>query len=192
MPPSNEPMRVNNVWAQSAAMGQGHLVTLPSGQTVRIKRIGLEEILASGLLGEADSLITFVDKMNVPGASTPDGGLNLSVVMKNTQAVQSLVMLVDRVAPLAVIEPVVKPHFVDLPDGGTRMIPMDKRDKGAVYTDQIGLQDKVFITQYAIEGIADLERFHGQSSTAVAALANGGHVPHTAQRASRNKPRRKR
>jgi hypothetical protein len=72
------------------------------------------------------------------------------------------------------------------------MIPRDNREDGVIYTDMIGIEDKVFILKFGIEGITDLNRFREQSKTSVAAVANGQRVPYPAQRTSRNRSGRRR
>jgi hypothetical protein len=190
MPPTNE--AINNVWGSSVVTGATEFLTLPSGQTVYAKRIGLEALVQAGLLGEADSLVGFVDRKHI---NKPDSGItaeDLSAVMSNPGALQSLIMLCDRAMPLIVTEPSIMLHLLDMPNGSTQMIPPNKREAGVIYTDQVPLQDKIFLLNFGIKGLADLERFREQSETAVAAMGNGPGVPHDTRRTVGNRQARRR
>jgi hypothetical protein len=184
------PPTTNKVWASTPPRDSIEFLTLPSGQTCHARRIGLEAIMTAGLLGEADSLTAMVDRQHVQRVKNKDGSvmetINARTVMKDPKALQSIVLLVDRAAPFIVAEPLVRCHVEELPDGKTRNIPAEDRDKDSVYTDQIPLEDKMFLFEYAVGGTRDVDRFREQSGAAVAGVADVEGIPHKAVRAAGN------
>jgi hypothetical protein len=191
MPPTRK-FKANNVWAQQAILGSAEQLTLPSGQTCLAKRIGMDGMLEAGILGEADSLTAYVGRKHVRrvrGAKgTPDGEqVNISSVMRDPEAIKAMVFLMDRAVPLIVVDPKVHLHFEFLDNGQTKMIPVEDREPGEVYTDQIGFEDKAYLFQYAVGGTRDLERFRQQSADAVAGVDNGEDVSVPAERSTRDR-----
>jgi len=224
MPPTNDPAHVvNDVWATSK-LTETSFITLPSGQTCKAKPIGLQGIMEAGLIGEADSLTAYVGKeylRKVRGAKgKPDGEeVDVQKLMKSPDALKKIVMLVDKVTPMVVTEPVVLRHFEDIEVDGksdTRMIPPEERlcrcgmredsnehhdhnghtFNSAIYTDMIQIEDKMFLFNFALAGVKDAESFREESAAALGVVADGQDVPgHTQSSASpgrRSRPKRRR
>lgn len=205
MPPTNEPTAqstVNNVWASSPIGEAIEFLTLPSGQTCRAKRVGLEGMMAAGLLGEFDSLSSFVGSKHVNRVRQAGGNkvkeeLSAQSMMKDPTALKKIILLVDRALPTIVVEPRVLSHVEivteadkadDMPE--TRSIPKEDREEGVVYTDQIGLEDKMYLFNYAVGGTRDLERFRSESASDVAGMAASEGVQHETQRPSGGRKQR--
>lgn len=186
-------MAVNNVWASSPAEGTTDLLTTPSGQTCRAKRLGMVGIVESGLLGDADTLTAFVDSKHVKrvrGGKGPDRDeINVASLMQDPDELKRVIMLVDRATPHIVVEPVVRLHFTDEKDGSTLRIPDAAREAGVVYTDQIGFEDKMFLFNWAVGGTADVERFRSESNDAVAGVGNVSGVPRARKSTARGTKR---
>lgn len=203
MPPTTEPV-VNDVWAQASPLNQSATLTLPSGQVCKAMRMGMEGILAAGLLGDADSLTAYVGRRHLRDVKGGKGAdhqeLNIKTIAQDPEALKRIVFLVDRAVPMIVTEPQVLSHFRWLPEGGTEMIPADEREEGRVYTDQIGLEDKMFLFQYAVGGSASVERFRGQPNATVADVPDRKDVqspaepgtPSTGRKRKRKRPPRRR
>ena len=185
MPPTNEPEPViNQVWAQAQAVNTAATLTLPSGQVCKAKRLGMEGILTAGLLGDADSLTAYVGRKHVrkvKGGKGPDvETVNVRTIAQDPEALKRVVFLVDRATPHIVAEPTVHLHLEFLDEGGTRMIPPEERVEGGIYTDMIGLEDKMFLFQFAVGGSGDLERFRSESATVMEDVPDGEDVPRPA------------
>jgi len=205
MPPANngQQQQVNNVWGKSA-LGKRTFLTFPSGQTGYATPIGLQGVMEAGLIGEADSLTAFVGReyvRKVRGAKgKPDGEeLDTKLLMKSPDALKKIVKLVDAVVPLTMVEPVVLCHYEVLnpgtPEEDTRMIPQSERVPDGIYTDMIGIEDKMFLFHFAVSAVKDAESFREASQDALGDLADGEGVPdHTEQpaRAKRRRPPRRR
>jgi hypothetical protein len=174
MPTVNKPEPINSVWAQTTRTGTVERVTLPSGQTADVKRLGMEGLVSAGLLNETDTLTSMIDQKHIRrvrgGKKADTDEINVGSLIKDPKALGKIMLLVDRATPHIVEKPPVKLHLEDLPDGSTRLIPDDERDE-SVYTDQIGFEDKMFLFNYAIGGSADVDRFLDESSAAVAGVA---------------------
>lgn len=192
MPPANQP---NQIWGAAAPEGTTEWLTVPSGQTCEAKRIGMQGMVETGLLGDADSLTAVIDQKHVRrvrgGNGQPDGDeINLKSLVRDPESLKKIIMLVDRATPLIVVNPSVRLHFTDESDGTTKMIPVEERDESVIYTDQIGFEDKMYLFNFAMGGTRDVSRFLEQSNDAVAGVGHGKNVPPKAKRRSGVRGRR--
>lgn len=194
------PPTINNVWANTSAEGTTVHLTTPSGQTCHATRLGLPGIVKAGVLGEADSLTAFVDKKHIKrvrgGKGVEDHDeINMESIMNDPDQLGKIVMLVDRVLPLVVQDPKIYLHFTDEKDDAgkdvTVRVPDDKRETDGVYTDQIGLEDKMYLFNWTVGGTGDAERFSGEASSVVAAVEHGQGVSRGAKRTPRAKNRKR-
>ena len=186
---------INNVWGNTTPTNLPEVVTLPSGQVVKAKRIGVEMLVLAGILGEGDALTAMIQKQYFGG-----GGLNADkatqALMNDPHAFGSLMEVMDRTMPLVVVEPRVLLHLEDLEKPGpggakTRLIPPDEREPGAIYTDQVPIADKVKLLEFGIGGGNSLTRFHQQPEDSVAAVAAVSGVQDGTQRPAGNRRQRR-
>ena len=203
MPPTNENIPqgtvVNNIWGSNVAEGTTVYLTAPSGQTCHATRMGLPGLVKAGVLGEADSLTAFVDKKHIRrvrgGKEEDHDEVNMESIMNDPDQLGRILMLVDRTLPLVVVAPRVMKHFTDEKDDAgkdiTVRIPDNERESGVVYTDQIGLEDKMFLFNWTVGGSADAERFSDEAATVVATVEHGSRVPHATKRAAGTKRRKR-
>lgn len=192
MPPVTN-NNVNAVWANTAPEGTTERLTLPSGQTADCVRLGMQGMVEAGILNDADTLTGMVDQQHVRkvrGAKgRPDGeAIDAASLMKDPESMKRIILLVDRAVPHIVMKPVVRLHLEDLPDGGTKLIPVEKR-KTDVYTDQIGFEDKMFLFNWAVGGSPDVDRFLVESGNAVGSVAVEPGVSRPAKSAPRARKR---
>lgn len=200
------PQKINTVWGQSK-LGHRVFVTLPSGQTCWASVIGLQGVLEAGVMGEADSLTAFVGKQfvrKVRGGKGQDGEqIDPVKLMGDTKALQKILRMVDGLTPFVVSEPKVYCHYrIDPdskdPENNTIMIPEEERRPGAIYTDMIGLEDKMFLFNFAMSGVQNAESFRAESASAVGDVADGEGVSPATERPNgtrserRARPRRRR
>jgi hypothetical protein len=185
MPPKQQQLK--NTWGQNAPEGSTVTLTTPSGSQCEAIRTGLQGLVTAGVLGESDSLTSLVDAKHirrVRGGKTGDGEeINVESLMRDPESFGKIIMVVDRAIPHIVTWPTVKLHFTDEPDGSTLRVPEDKRDQSTVYTDQVGLEDKMFLFNWAVGGTADMDRFRQQSGALVATVEHGDDVPRPTKRA---------
>jgi hypothetical protein len=189
---------LNNTWGSEVPEGSTRRIKLPSGNECDAERTGLEGIVKAGVLSEGDTLTDVIDKKHVRrvrgGKSADRDEVNIQSLMDDPEALGKVVMTVDRALVHIVKNPTVALHFHDLdephPKTGamTRRLPEDERKDGLVYTDQIPLEDKMFLFNWAVGGgTPDAERFRGQSASAVAGVADGQGVQRKAKRNRRGK-----
>lgn len=161
------------------------IVRLPSGHNVRVKRLGMERFLTAGFL--PDPLAKQVKKM----ISQREGRAENSDLLQNLSEKDLLAFLraVDRIAVYCIQEPEVRWHERPVgPDSegntptdseGTPLyeeVPEEERSETVVYTDELDMEDKMFIFQFAVGGSSDVGQFRAESAAAVEALQSGGKV----------------
>lgn len=184
---------VNSVWG-SKPVDQTEEVTVPSGQTCRVRRIGMEGLMEAGILGDADTLTGIVDQKHVRRVRGANGiadhdDVDPASIMRDPNALKAILRLADKAMPHVVVEPVVLLHFNPETD---EPIPAESREDGAVYTDMIGFEDKMYLLDYAVGGTRDVATFRQGSETAVAGVADGEGVPVSPKRAGGSRKRKKR
>lgn len=164
--PSQDKFVPNNVWATAAPAGQGEEKTLPSGQTCLAKKIDIDGMVESGILADVDILTAQVSKhtRKVRGAKDkPDGEeFDQKGLMADPEGMKSMIKLMDKTLPHIVMDPVVKLHFTEKKVGKTtvtKMIPLEDREPGVVYTDQVGFEDKVDLFNWAAGGLQTMLKF---------------------------------
>lgn len=186
------PTKLRNTWGKNTPEGSVRILTTPTGSECEAERKGLRGLVEAGVLGESDTLTSLVDSKHirrVRGGKGPDGDeIDIQSLMSDPDSLGKVLMIVDRAIPVIVLNPKVVMHFTDQPDGTTVRIPENERDESSVYTDQIALEDKMFLFNWAVGGSPDLERFHVESGGSVATVADVSSVSRPAKRASR--PRR--
>lgn len=173
MPSSND-FTPNTVWAEAPASGSEEEITTPTGQTCRAKRMSIENMIAAGLLTEADAITAQVSKhmRKVKGGKgKPDGQeMNLPGLMKDSQAITELITMLDKLMPFVVVSPEVKLHYSETTVGKTKVTKMleeeeraairqENPDKTIVFTDQIGLEDKMFLFDWSAGGLGTMLAF---------------------------------
>lgn len=183
----------NNVWGSKTAEATEE-ITVPSGQTCRVRRIGMEGLMEAGILGEADTLTGIVDSKHIRRVRGANGKADMDEVdpmsiMKDPKALKAILTLADKALPHVVVEPRVLLHF-DAETGVS--IPEDQRVEGAIYTDMVGFEDKMFLLDYSVGGTRDVATFRQGSAAGVAGVADGEGVPVSSVRTGGSRKRKKR
>lgn len=146
---------------------------LPSGHTVLMKRVDLPTLLASGAF--PDALMTIVSEKigTATGQEDSPKEIDPAVVqgmIDDPKKLGELFTAVNKILPIVVAEPAVAYHkrLAD-PDGTEfEVIPDEDRDEDVVYTDQIDLEDQMFIFQYTVGGTREVETFREELTSVVA------------------------
>jgi hypothetical protein len=171
MPSDN--FEINNVWASTDATGSEHELTTPTGQTCRARKMSIESMIAAGLLAEADAITAAVSKHMTkvkagrkktgptpPKSQEPE--IDVPSLMRDPKAVSDLVKMLDTIMPHILVSPVVRLHYTSHTVGKTtvtKMIPVGDRKPGVIYTDQIGLEDKMWLFDWAAGGLGSMLAF---------------------------------
>lgn len=135
---------------------------LPSGAWCRVKVVGPETLMSSGLLDHIDSLTAIVSGEMIPQAqkgktNTPD----TAAIAKDMKAIKAIMDKYDELTLAVVVEP----QLHKAPETEA------ERDEDLAYIDQVSFEDKAYIMQYVMGGTADLETFRQESQESVASLA---------------------
>lgn len=172
----------NTIWASSQATGTEEELTTPTGQTCRAKRMSIESMIAAGLLAEADAVtalvVKHIKKVRPGGKQSKKGAAEPSVdipsLIRDPKAVGEMITMVDRVIPHVVVSPPVALHYTETKVGNTTVtktipeeaeegkpsrIAMREERPGLIFTDQIGLEDKMFLFDWSAGGLGSMLAF---------------------------------
>ena len=159
-------------------------VRLPSGNVARVRHVGPEAFLGSGVM--PDRLTPIIDKaIHSKKGLRPKDTRELTT---DPSQLGAMLEMLDRMLCYAVVEPQVsmppactvcgaldttaaKQHDISDPTGH-RFAPGPRR-QNTLYADVVDLEDKVFIMNYAVGGTGDLERFRQQLGTSVGSVSSG-------------------
>lgn len=150
------------VWGSENAQGALTDLVLPSGQMVLAQRPGPEGVMAAGLLDDLDVLSGILPS----NGQKPTRNFDAKAVAKDPKMLVQGMKLVDRIVVHVVIKPELTPEPAD---------PQD-REVGKIYPSSVGLEDKMFIFNWAVGGTRDLATFRQQFSESVADVAPGEDV----------------
>lgn len=175
----------NSVWGSTAAQGSEEELTTPTGQTCRAKKMSIESMIEMGLLAETDAITALVSKhiRQVKGAKgRPDGQvLDEKAVLGDPTSLQAIIGLTDRVLPHIVVSPRVQLHYKETKVGQTvvrkklsdedRQVILEEHP-GTVFTDQVGLEDKMFLFDWAAGGLQAMTNFRRGSTPDVGGVVD--------------------
>lgn len=138
---------------------------VPSGQVCLVRKSSVTTLMAAGVIHSMDSLTAFVDAELIAPAEgkrppkKPTGATNAQALemLNDPKKFTELVHLLDRVTTHIVLQP----HIEMTPNDKTR------RKDDVVYADQVDLEDKLFIFQYAVGGLEDVQQFRQGADEAV-------------------------
>jgi len=200
MPPTN--FIPNDVWGSTTPAGSSEELTLPSGQTCLARKMGMEGLLESGILAEADSLTGLVNEKHIRKVRGAKGvadhdEVDGAALMKDPGAFKAIITVADRALPTILVSPKVTLHYTEQTVGKTTVTKAltdkqrekirEESDEPVVFTDQIGLEDKMFLFEWAIGSLGDLASFRRGSSNDVGGVDDGAVVPRKAKRRPRNR-----
>lgn len=194
--PSSDNFAPNNVWASATPENAEEELTLPSGQTCRARRMSIEGVIQAGLIDQLDSLTGVVDgytRQVKGGKGIPDGTPVIDdALLKDTAALTAIIGMVDDLVPHIVVSPKVVPHWSERVVGKTKvrkLIPVTDREPGVVYTDMIGLDDKMHLFDWALGGLEAFSSFRRDPDSHVGNVAPRQGDRGKAKRGSRRRPR---
>jgi hypothetical protein len=156
-------------------LGTPQPLELPSGNVCLVKRPGLPQLLKDGILPDvmtplAEQAIKAVDKDEADSAIDD----SLKGIMARPDGMETMFEAVERVAAHVVVEPIVHYSKRKVEAGQAdqmqesykpawELIPEADRDPDILYTDQVDMNDLMFIFQFVVGGSRDLESFRQQT-----------------------------
>lgn len=138
----------------------GRLLPMPSGLTVKARRIELRTLIAQGDV--PNPLIPIVEEALNKGLNV-DAEELISKDKVDLNMVNEMYEMVNTVAIATVVEP--KVHQVPESE--------DDRDDDLVYVDELEDEDKMFLFQWALGGTDDIATFRKEAQEDLASLAEG-------------------
>lgn len=184
-------------WKKQAQVGK-HEIDLPSGNTCLAQRLQPEAFLASGTI--PDSLSPIVTEAIRTKKGLPPNALD--DMTKDPKRIAEAMRMIDQVTCYIVIEPPVympptcevcekyyndNPAHTDLSHKERHTYNEADRDEETLYADEVDLNDRMFLFQWAVGGTADVESFRAQLEAGVGGLSAGKAVPRKAKRSARSK-----
>lgn len=182
------------------AKSTGIELELPSGNVCLVKRVGIERILSSGIIPDELTAIA-VKTIKAQDHRAPGGeeskskdldNAEIASLLKDTDQIATLLGSFDRIAAMCVVQPTLLWHRREAIDPATGQlkrddkgkpvledIPVQDRDADVLYTDDVDMQDKMFIYNFVVGGTADLEQFRKEHGEGLAALQSGQDVAGT-------------
>ena len=152
------------VWGSQEGVHGPQDLELPSGQLVLARKPGVQQLMVEGVLHRMDNLTALVDKKHVrKGKAAASESINVQSLIQDPEALANILHTVDRVLCAVVIRPPIQ------------MAPNDvtSRKNGVIYTDTVGIEDKMFLFNWALGGSKDIERFRRESSEVVGSVVPG-------------------
>lgn len=155
---------------------------LPSGNVCRIRRVGLPELIASGVMPDSLTGIaqSHVDKAKGKKPKAVDESALMAEVMGDKKKLSEMMDLFDRATVLCVQEPKVlfyKDQNGETLDDSGRQEAAEKAgfesSDDVLFSDEVDQMDKMFIFNYVAGGTRDLESFRKQFGESVAGLERG-------------------
>lgn len=164
-------------WGQEVTID----LTVPSGQLCLVRRPGVTGLIKAGILDSLDSLTGIVQTEHIDRVENEKKGLpavtpeQIKELQSNKQKLLEALELMDKVLAYVVIQPALfLPYLRDEEDKAyvepLTPLPDDKRVPGRAYVDMVDIMDKVFVFQFVVGGVSDLERFREEFGESLAGL----------------------
>lgn len=196
MAASTEKKQPKSKYAATAWGGENLIdLEMPSGQMAQVRRPGVTGLVKAGLLDSLDTLTGLVKTEHMDRVRTGEATTqvvtadDISALAKDTGKLVQTLDLMDRITEFVVIQPSVlrpvqrddagKPITawrgkIDAETGEQVMEEMDlpdvERVPGQVYTDTVDATDKVYLFQFVVGGVRDLEQFRKEFGEALGSV----------------------
>lgn len=142
-------------WKKQA---QSPLLTLPSGNVMRVRKIGLQALMKTGIM--PNSLMSYADKAVQKGKKQEVTDQDMVAILQDEKQVKEIATFMDEVTILCAEEPAVH----RLPEEGV------EKDDDLLYVDEVDEEDKMFLFQVVTGGTTDVETFRAEHAGNVAAV----------------------
>jgi hypothetical protein len=184
-------------WASETLMD----LQCPSGQLCQVRRPGVAGLVKAGVLDSLDSLSSLVKTDHIDrverGLDPHVSAEEVQALARNKDGLVKALALADKVAVYCVTQPklseipLVRNPVTGEPELDDDMLPMEIPLEGrvslkthtpeTVYVDQVDLGDKMFILQFVVGGVSDLESFREGLAQTVGGLDAKPDVPLSAE-----------
>lgn len=150
-------------WKKADTAGAAEDVLLPSGNVALLRRVSPETFIAKKMIPDSISGIVQQAIEKNQGLKPKDE----AALMRDPDKIADAIKFMDTAVCYAVVDPQINAAPED----------ESERDSGLLYVDQVDLNDKIFIFNWASGGSSDLARFRSEFGDAVSRLDAGEDVP---------------
>jgi hypothetical protein len=142
-------------WKKSAQVPP---LTLPSGNVMRVRKIGLQALMKTGKM--PNSLMAYAERAVKKGKREEVTEQDMLAILQDEEQIKEIATFMDEVTMLCAEEPQVHP----VPEAGV------ERQDDLLYVDEIDEEDKSFLFQAVMGGTTDVETFRAEHAGYVAAV----------------------
>lgn len=147
----------------SSWKGKGGLpLDLPSGNVALVRTPGMQHFIRVGTI--PNSLRGLIQQ-GMSGKTDFD----LSKLVQTEEDFTEMMDTFDKVLLEVVVEPKVHSQY----DDEGELIAYADRDPDLVYVDEVVMEDKVFVFQFAVGGVRDLESFRQEQAKMLESVQSG-------------------
>lgn len=157
---------------------KGVELEVPSGNVALVRPVGMQAFLQKGIIPNSlrDIAMEAISGKKTAPQMKMDG--------MSPEKIEDMLVLFDSVTCYCVIEPKVNPVPTDTiihpPDDDhkteweeVRVIPISSRNPELLWVDEVNLDDKIFIFQFACGGTRNVEQFREEFSLSMDAVLGG-------------------
>lgn len=133
---------------------------LPSGCSMRIKKVGMQTLISLGIM--PNSLMSIAQKAVGKGQQVGEGMSDdeMMALINDPKKIREIGEFMDKMLCVVAVEPEVHP----IPHAGV------ERDETKLYVDEVDEEDKMFIFQVVTGGTTDVAEFREETSATMAAI----------------------
>lgn len=158
---------VNKYAPKTWGAAQGEQLTdleVPSGQLCQARRPGLEGLLKAGIVHNFDTLTKMIGQQaqKVKGRPVKSDEQLMQDILADPAKIDELTHVINKIVCYVVVQP----KIAYPPNDPT------SRANDVIYADMIDLEDRMFIMNWALGGVRDLERFRGEHESALGSLGD--------------------
>ncbi len=154
-----------SVWKKNT---QGVELTVPSGNVALVRPVGMQVFIQKGMI--PNSLMPIVK------GALAKGKVDKSFYDElDEKLLADVIELMDAITCYCVVEPKVIPAPPE----------DEERNPNLLYVDEVDMEDKTFIFQFAVGGTKDLESFRDKQDSELELISNGKKPKSKTQRANR-------
>lgn len=200
------PAQYGSKWSTSGPQATED-VPLPSGEVVLARRPGVQGLIKAGVINDLDALTGLVDlnhnqrvnpskkakgrgaKPQAPG-SIQMSNEEIKSLLSDTGKLDQILRVAGRVAAYIVVRPSLRLHwresedprdgkviFLDLTEEERERDNSDFPEDPVLYTDEVDMEDLMFLMNFAVGGTRDLAQFRTELDESVAGVVAIQDVP---------------
>lgn len=155
-------------WKKSSDVATRNVpLEVPSGNTCLVRPVGMQAFIAEGLIPNSlMGIVTTALEAGEKGEEVDEDAV-VEQFIDDIKADPDRVMDMIRMADACTVYCVIEPKVAPAPGAG------QDRDPDVLYVDEVDLDDKMFIMNFAVGGTRDLEPFREKVARGVESVSPG-------------------